>query len=104
MIRSIPVCLVALFISGRITAVEFANPYVHIWYYEASDPECRDEGLLMDFLSQVFILADSYSDDPTVEFGELNEDQLRQEIIDLNESMGIFKLTTTGFEILKVSD
>lgn len=103
MIRSTPICLIALFVSEQITAVEFVNPYIFIHKYEASNPVCSNQGLLMDFLSQVFVLADLYNDEPLFEC-ELSEDQLRQEIIDLNESMGIFKLTTTGFKILKVRD
>lgn len=45
MIRSIPVCLITLFISEEIYATEFARPYMYIFKYDASNPEYVDKQL-----------------------------------------------------------
>jgi hypothetical protein len=72
--------LVQSFASGRLTADEFCNAYIEIFRYER-DSDCIDPDALSLCLSTVFCLADAYSPDKDRLEGELDEAQLRNEVI-----------------------
>ncbi|CNG66241.1 colicin immunity domain-containing protein [Yersinia intermedia] len=69
------------FMSGKITANEFADNYMFKWKQERDNNLLgKDEDPLSELLSSVFCLADMYNPDDDREEYEFNEIQLRDEI------------------------
>ena len=69
------------FVSGKITADEFADDYIEKFYAERDAGLLKkDERSLSSALSTTFIVADLYSPDADRKEYEFDETQLRKEV------------------------
>lgn len=76
------------FVHERLSANEFANAYMELWKFEGDNGILKlDEENLNECLSTIFCLADSYDEDPNVDFGELNEQQVRSAISEVIKNL-----------------
>ena len=81
------------FVSERLSADKFADAYIEFWRIERdTDVVYLDESNLQGCLSSIFCATDMYNPDLDRREYELDEDQLRIEILKLFYQYGLYKL------------
>ena len=72
------------FKNNRLSANEFANPFMELWKFERDiNLLQKDDDDLSECLSSIFCLADLYNPDSDRDDYELDETQLRTKISEL---------------------